>query len=381
MAASVPVVILAAGQGQRLRPLTHDRPKSMLPVAGLPLIHHLLDNLASLGLRDIVLVVGHGKERLQSYVGDGAAEGLNVQYVEQPLQLGPGHALHQARRLLPEGPFLLLAADSWYAPSLLERLRDAPGPTLVTVATARAARHGLPTLKAGKAVDLVEVHGEVEGRPSGGAYRMPHRILGALEGAGFSLRDAIRRDLGRDGPWNVVAAQPGEYLDVIEGEDLLALHEQLMADLPHDVRGTIEPGVQVRGPVRLGEGSIVRSGTVLQGPVHIGRNCEVGPLAVLQAGACLRNHVRVEPFSVLSNCIIASNVAIASHCRIHDAVVDNGVVVGTGARITGEPEALVGADTVLEAGTTVLPGARVGRFARVSAGRVVKDIPDHGVAV
>lgn len=375
------VVILAAGQGQRLRPLTHDRPKSMLPVAGRPLIHHLLENCAALGLKDIILVVGHGKERLQSYVGDGKGLGLDVTYVEQPLQLGPGHALHQAGKHLKDDAFLLLPADSWYHPRLLERLRDAQGPALVTVAGARSARHGLPVLKGGKAVDLQEVKGDTDGRPSGGAYRLPRRLLDHMESAGFSLRDAVRRDLAANGPWNVVAAHTGEYVDVIEGEDLLALHEQLMGDLPHDIQGTIEPGVQVRGPVRLGEGSVVRSGTVLQGPIHIGRNCEVGPLAVLQPGACLRNHVRVEPFTVLSNCIIASNVAIASHCRINGAVVDNGVFVGTGARIAGGPDILIGADAVLDAGATILPGGRIGRFARISAGRVVRDVPDHGVAV
>jgi UDP-N-acetylglucosamine diphosphorylase / glucose-1-phosphate thymidylyltransferase / UDP-N-acetylgalactosamine diphosphorylase / glucosamine-1-phosphate N-acetyltransferase / galactosamine-1-phosphate N-acetyltransferase len=377
----MPVVILAAGQGQRLRPLTHDRPKSMLSVAGRPLIHQLLETVAALGLKDVILVVGHGKERLQSYVGDGTSLGLDVKYVEQPLQLGPGHALHQARQHLGKDRFLLLPADSWYHPRLLERLRDAPGPTLLTVPSARSARHGLPTVRAGKAVDLVEVHGEVDGRPSGGAYQLPARLMDLLQPAAFSLRDAIRRDLGETGPWGLVQAHPGEYVDVIEGQDLLSLHEQLMADLPHDVQGTVEPGVQLRGPVRLGEGSIVRAGTVIQGPVHIGRNCEVGPLAVLQPGTCLRNHVRVEPFTVLSNCIIASNVAVASHCRIHDAVVDNGVVVGTGSRITGEPEIFVGSDAVLEPNTTIQAGGRIGRFARVSSGRVVKDIPDHGGAV
>jgi glucose-1-phosphate thymidylyltransferase len=375
------VVILAAGQGQRLRPLTHDRPKSMLPVAGRPLIHHLLENCAALDIKDIVLVVGHGKERLQSYVGDGQALGLKVKYVDQPLQLGPGHALHQARQHLTDESFLLLPADSWYHPRLLERLRDAQGQALVTVPGARSARHGLPILKAGKAIDLQEVKGETDGRPSGGAYHIPRRLLEHLEPAGFSLRDAVRRDLAKSGPWNVVAAHAGEYVDVIEGEDLLALHEQLMADLPHDIQGTIEPGVQVRGAVRLGEGSVVRAGTVLQGPVHIGRNCEVGPLAVLQPGTCIRNHVRVEAFTVLSNCIVASNVAIASHCRIHAAVVDNGVFIGTGARIAGGTEILIGADAVLEGGVTIQPGGRIGRFARVSAGRVVRDVPDHGVAV
>src|SRR5690348_3691166 len=113
------VVILAAGRGMRLRPLTHDRPKCMLNVAGRPMVHHLLENLAALGVHEAVLVVGHGHDRVRAYVGDGTPFGVRITYVHQERQLGPGHALAQAAQLLKDDWVLLLPADAWYHPDLL----------------------------------------------------------------------------------------------------------------------------------------------------------------------------------------------------------------------------------------------------------------------
>lgn len=375
------VVVLAAGQGKRLRPLTHDRPKSMLSVAGRPIIHHLLENLAALGVQDVILVVGHGHERVQSYVGDGALFGLKVRYAQQSLQLGPGHALHQARDLIQKQQVLLLPADSWYHRGLLQRFLAASGPTLVAVPDVRSVRHGIPVMRGGKAADLREGHGGDEGRASGGAYLLPVRLLATLEAVGFSLRDAIRRDMAENAPWSVLQAQAGEYIDVIEVEDLLSLHALLMATIQVEVQGTIEPGVQTTGPVHVGPGSVVRSGSVLIGPVYIGENCEVGPLAVLQPDTSIRNHVRIEPFCILSSCLVQSNVTIGSHSRVHAAILDNGVTVGSGSRVEGGSGIMVGSDAVLGADVTVRPGGRIGFSARIAAGRIVREVPDHGVAV
>src|SRR5262249_38826908 len=152
------------------------------------------------------------------------------------------------------------------------------------------------------------------------------------------------------GPWAALPAHPGEYVDVIEVQDLLELHSRLMAALADRRQGTVEPGAQVIGPVELGAGSIVRSGSVVQGPVHIGANCEVGPHAVLLPGTAVRNHVRVEPFTLLSKCAVGSNVTIGSHSRVENAVLDNGVTVGSGARLEGGLGLMVGADARLESG-------------------------------
>ena len=374
------VVILAAGRGMRLRPLTHDRPKSMLNAAGRPMVHHLLENLATLGVKEALLVVGHGHDRVRAYVGDGTAFGIKVDYVQQDRQLGPGHALAQTGSLFKDPWVLLLPADAWYHPDLLRRLMASKNPALVQVPDLRSARHGTPVLRQGHVIDMLEHHGEAT-VASGGAYLMHRRILESLLDVDYSLRDAIRSDLHANGPWGAIHAAPGEYIDVIELQDLLELHGRLMAGITDHREGTIEAGAQVIGPVELGPGSIVRSGCVLHGPVHIGANCDVGPHAVLLPGTALRNHVRIEPFTLLSKCAISSNVSVGSHSRIENAVLDNGVTVGSGVRLEGGLGLVVGADARLESGCSMDAQSKVGRGAKVAAGRAVHLVPDGGVAV
>ncbi len=374
------VVILAAGQGTRLRPLTHDRPKGLLLVAGRPILQHLLDNLAKLGVKDATIVVGHGHERLRAFLGDGTAFGLKLRYVEQARQLGPGHALHQAAGQLKGERILMLPADAWYDLDLLGQLVKAKEPTLVAVPDDRSARHGVPTLRNNQAVALEE-SAAPDSIASGGAYVLPRRILDGLEATAFRLPAAVREDLKRNGPWQVLKAKAGQYADIIEPEDLLALHERLMAGIKGRIAGTVEPGAHISGAVILEEDSIIRAGSVVQGPVHIGKSCDVGPHAVLGPGTALRNHVRVEPFTYLTACTVSSNVVIGSHARLNRVIVDNGAQIGSGVSIPGPAASVVGADAALEPGSTVAPGGVIGRGAKVSAGRSVLSVPDQGVAV
>ncbi|MDD1747358.1 MAG: nucleotidyltransferase family protein, partial [Methanomassiliicoccales archaeon] len=86
-------VVLAAGEGTRLRPFTNSRPKVMIPVANKPILHFVVKALVDSGVKDIVLVVGYKRERIMSYFGDGKAFGANIHYVVQEKQLGTAHAL------------------------------------------------------------------------------------------------------------------------------------------------------------------------------------------------------------------------------------------------------------------------------------------------
>jgi len=91
-------VVLAAGEGTRLRPFTETQPKVMLPVANRPILEHVLRALAEAGVREAALVVGYRHERVRDHFGDGRRLGLHIRYIEQSQQLGTGHALLQAQR-------------------------------------------------------------------------------------------------------------------------------------------------------------------------------------------------------------------------------------------------------------------------------------------
>jgi NDP-sugar pyrophosphorylase family protein len=104
-------VVLTAGEGQRLRPFTVSKPKSMLSIAGKPILQYVIESLAQSGIRDIVLVVGYRKEQIFDWLGSREQFGVDMTYITQDIQLGTAHALCQAQAVTdPE--FLVLPGDN-----------------------------------------------------------------------------------------------------------------------------------------------------------------------------------------------------------------------------------------------------------------------------
>lgn len=106
-------MILAAGFGERLRPLTEKTPKPLLPVGGKPLIQYHVENLAAVGVRELVINVSWLGEQIRDFLGDGSQFGVDIQWSaeEQPLETGGG--IKRALPLLGDAPFLLVNGDVW----------------------------------------------------------------------------------------------------------------------------------------------------------------------------------------------------------------------------------------------------------------------------
>jgi bifunctional UDP-N-acetylglucosamine pyrophosphorylase/glucosamine-1-phosphate N-acetyltransferase len=128
-------VILAAGEGKRMRPLTLMRPKPLIEVSGRPVIEHILDALPK-EVDDVIIVVGYKGDMIRAHLGD-AYNGRRVRYVEQKEPLGTAHALDKAREFLPRGRFLLMYADDIHGAQALQELLTKPRGVLV-------AEHPLP---------------------------------------------------------------------------------------------------------------------------------------------------------------------------------------------------------------------------------------------
>lgn len=116
-------MILAAGRGMRMRPLTDHIPKPLLSVAGKPLIVHHLIALATIGIQEIVINVSHLGNLIQTTLGDGQQYGVHIQYSVEPTALETGGGIYQALPLLGPAPFLIISADIWSAYPL-QQLRD-----------------------------------------------------------------------------------------------------------------------------------------------------------------------------------------------------------------------------------------------------------------
>src|SRR5687768_18424600 len=120
-------VILCAGKGSRIDPFNAHYPKPLLPIVNRPIMEHQIEHMKQLGIRDVILVVGHLKELVQEHFGDGSRLGIAIRYVEQRATLGIAHAVMQLEAHV-DGPFLLFLGDIFYVPkdlgSMLRRSEE-----------------------------------------------------------------------------------------------------------------------------------------------------------------------------------------------------------------------------------------------------------------
>ncbi|MFC6725290.1 sugar phosphate nucleotidyltransferase, partial [Halobium palmae] len=157
-------VVLAAGEGKRLRPLTEHRPKPMLPAGTRPILELVLDALVEAGVSELHLVVGYGRDRIQSHVGPTYRD-LSVTYHRQAKQLGSGHALLQAAENVDE-ECLVVNGDQVVSTRIvrdvMEAHTDEDVATLAVVESDAAPNYGAVRLDGDRVVELVERPG-VEG--------------------------------------------------------------------------------------------------------------------------------------------------------------------------------------------------------------------------
>lgn len=148
-------VILAAGEGRRLRPLTEDRPKPMVLVGGKPILEYTLGILPK-EIDEVILVVGYKQEKIKEHFGD-VWQGVRLMYVDQPEPKGTGEALARTRHLLSGEPFLMLFADDLYHPDDLAILAASDHPAIVVKEKEHPERFGVCKVSEdGFLVELIE---------------------------------------------------------------------------------------------------------------------------------------------------------------------------------------------------------------------------------
>src|SRR3954454_9335154 len=105
-------LVLAGGEGSRLRPVTHTQPKQLIPIAGQPILFHALDAIRDAGIHEVGIVIGQTGPEVRTAVGDGRAWGLDVTYIEQEAPLGLAHAVLTAADFVRGEPFLMYLGDN-----------------------------------------------------------------------------------------------------------------------------------------------------------------------------------------------------------------------------------------------------------------------------
>jgi len=418
------VVILAAGQGTRMRSDTH---KVLHPIASRPLLLHLLDTVDRLGADKRVVVVGKGREQVEA-----ALQGRDVTIAIQSEQKGTGHAVQQAAEALAgyDGPVIVLYGDTPFVAAetlrrMLDRLDGTAGPGVVVLASSPAdpLRYGRIILGEGdhiakmveykdateeeravrlcnsgmmavRAADLFRWLGQVGNDNAAGEYYLPD-IVNIAAG---ERRDAV-----------VIEGDPHETAGVNSRAELAHLElewqrrrrEQALDEgatlidpesvwfafdtkLGRDV--TVEPHVVFGPGVEIADGATIHAFSHIEGAI-IGPKASIGPFARIRPGTRLAERTKVGNFVELKKAEIAAGAKVNHLSYVGDADVGSGANIGAGT-ITcnydgfGKYRTVIGAGAFIGSNTALVAPVTVGEGAIIGAGSVItRDVEADSLAL
>ena len=329
-------VVLAAGEGKRMRPLTTSRPKVMLPVANRPMLEHLVESVKEAGIKDFIFVVGYREQEIRGYFGDGEDMGVRIRYAVQRRQTGTADALDAARDYI-KGDFLMLNGDMIVQPGDISAICGMSTPCIGVFESDRPEEFGVVTVEGDKVIGLVEKSPNPPGNLiNAGAYLFGVDIfektdsLELSERGELELTDALQPYINNG---LLSACRLQSWCDIGEPWNLLDANEQFLSGTEPENHGVVEDYVVLKGPVVIGEGSVIKSGTYIEGPCIIGKNCIVGPHAYIRPSTSIGDNCHIGHSSEIKNSLIMQGTKIPHFNYVGDSVVGPGCNFGAGSKI------------------------------------------------
>jgi bifunctional UDP-N-acetylglucosamine pyrophosphorylase/glucosamine-1-phosphate N-acetyltransferase len=331
-------VVLAAGRGTRLQPVTSDSSKCMLPLVGKPILWHILNVLKKVGIKDVTLIVGYKKEKIVEYFGDGWKVGLNISYVDQKKRDGTASAIGLANL---DEDFIVLNGDT---------LVDLEDINLILKNQSGVATLGVRKVEDPQQYGVVEITGDrvksIVEKPkktlsnliNTGVYIFSSEIFEAIKKTRKSERGEYEitttiQNLIKDGKEVGAVELKGVWSDIGNPWNYLDSNKVILGKMKSNVKGTVEDSVSVKGVLILGQDSVLKSGTYIEGPVYIGENCTVGPNTFVRSFTSLGDNCRAGNSVELKNSIIMENSYVSHLSYVGDSIIGKGCNFGAGTLV------------------------------------------------
>ena len=368
-------VVMAGGEGTRLRPLTSNQPKPMVPIVGKPCMEHILELLKQHGLEEVIVTVAFMPQAIRSYFGNGDSLGLAIEYSVEESPLGTAGSVRLASDRLDE-TFLVISGDALCDVHLTDLIRfHRERGAAVTIGLKSVPN----PLEFG--IVVTDDKGRVERfleKPSWSQV-----FSDTINTGIYVLEPEVLRHIPTDGPYDFskelfpLLLEMGRpmYGYVFEGywQDIGNLDQfrQANFDALDERVGLDIPGIRLRGNVWLGEGVEVDDLAAIEGPAYLGNYCRVAPDA------------SVGPYSVLG-----SSVTLLERARTERSVIDAATHIGRSARVEGavvgracdirahahvQEGAAIGDEVTLGAQSAVLPQVRIYPYKEVETGAQIHE--------
>jgi len=410
----VKAVVLAAGEGVRLQPLTFTRPKHMISVGGKPILEHCLDAVKACGINHVIIVVHYMADVIRQHFGSGEKFGLEIEYFEQPSVLGTGNAVSVVEPFI-EDDFVLVYGDLLFTPEALKKVLNLhgakkPAATLAVVPVERPEDYGVLEIERDGLVKRIIEKPAREEAPSNmanaGIYTFSTEIFSKIRKIKASSRgeweitDAIQLLIKEGGSVFAVEIPRADWFDIGRPWDLLEANRWVLNRMEHKILGFVETGAHITGPVTVAETAHVRSGAYIEGPAYIGEHSDIGPNCYIRPCTSIGRKVRIGNACEIKNSIIMDGVHIGHLSYVGDSIVGENCNLGAGTitanyRLDAGTVKMMVKDKLVDSGRTKLgavlgdnvktginalfmPGVKVGNNCWIGPNVVVyRDVPPN----
>ncbi len=325
-------LILAAGEGTRMHPLTLTRPKPLLPVGGKPMIRWTVEALREAGIDDIHVLVGSDGDKVEGELG------REVSYIRQDEPKGTADAVGQAEDAMDE-PFICVNGDIVVEASLFENLMAAyrKGKSNVITVTQSRKPEDFGVVELDSDGNVLSINEKPEKPKSNyinaGIYALEpgiFELIGKTKKSSrgeYEITDSLKLGASRGFVYG------GFWLDVGKPWDMLDANEFYTKKAEMKMGGEVHPNATIEGNVSIGENTVVRAGSYIIGPVAIGKDCIIGPNCFIRPFTSLGDNVHIGNAVEVKNSIIMSNTNVPHLSYVGDSIIGENCNFGAGTNV------------------------------------------------
>jgi bifunctional UDP-N-acetylglucosamine pyrophosphorylase/glucosamine-1-phosphate N-acetyltransferase len=336
-------IILTAGRGTRLLPLTRQLPKPLFPIAGRPLLCNILDSFSD-KISRVFIVVGHEKDQIIKRI-ESEQYPFEIDWVTQKVQKGTGHAIQQCKHQIKSDQFLMMYGDIFVSQKTLHNTinypftaKDVDG-MIATFEVDTPEKYGCLEISNDK---LVHIWEKKPNPPSNfinaGVMILPKEIFSILdrikesERGEIELTDGINELVKQNQSFGIYNIHD-YWIDTGYPWDILTANTLALKNLRKDPVYTPPTGVTIEGPVSIADSVVLRPGTFIQGPAVIDEESIIGPNSFIRAGSYIGKKVRILNSVEVKNSIILDGTTIGHLSYLGDSIIGRKCNFGAGTKV------------------------------------------------
>ena len=327
-------VILAAGEGKRMHPLTFTRPKVMLPIANKPILEWNLLNSKKAVLKEFIFVVGYKSEMVRDYFGNGKKWNVKIEYVNQGKPQGTAHAISMVEKFV--GNFIVLCGDTIFGVNDIKKIIQKKS-SIGIVEVEHPEEYGVIETKNNKLVKIYEKMDEpFSNMINAGIYNFDKKIFGYIKKTTKSTRgeyeitDSINMKIKEKTIETVLLK---EWRDIVFPWHMLDANEELLKKMDKKIDGAVEKHATIKGNVKIGKNTIIMAGSYIEGPAIIGNDCKIGPNCYIRPYTSIGDKCHIGNACEVKNSIVFDESNIPHQNYVGDSIIGQNCNLGSGTKI------------------------------------------------